>query len=397
MNPQTELLSAEEMQNILKLHGFEIAADDAPFALTGKREKMLKNDDWAWQFLRHNADYKLAYELARSDPRFLTPSELKNLHDHNRHTATQNSIIHSLTESQAEHLLPCRTKFGLSAWLDPGKTDLPGLSAKTDSWFFPSKIMRISDPCAGFKAGIFSLACLNPELASVTTKCKNKNNRSNSAASRQYPTLSRDLWIEIDLNGPIDSQIEIACKIASNYKKTLTTKGARTHLEAIQTHGHDKPSPNHDNPVTRSVERNKILIDENRESILLRKQVSIEIDATIAPTEQIKKIAAYLKQEFSSCSFRAERQFEKMAGNIVTDGFTYKRHITCWLLNQQGLTAPQIADGILKIQHKLHAAKTPEQLEWEANLPLRVAKSIERAQNLIAGDYTALARGPAIT
>ncbi|MCA8275050.1 DUF6499 domain-containing protein [Burkholderia sp. AU30280] len=103
-----------------------IARGDVPFDLLGK-ETRLRPEDWAWQFLRLNDDYRTAYRTAQEKQQHATDSE----------TRQPGRIVmqHACRSILADEDI-CRASFGLSTWLDPNQIRLPELD-RGESWFSP--------------------------------------------------------------------------------------------------------------------------------------------------------------------------------------------------------------------------------------------------------------------
>lgn len=111
----------------------KIEAGPAPFALTGK-ETMLGPEDWAWQFLRLNNDYRTAYATALE----------KQQHAAGNETLQPGRVVlrHACRNILADEDT-CRNRFGLSTWLDPKQTRLPELE-RGESWFSPLSPIEIT-------------------------------------------------------------------------------------------------------------------------------------------------------------------------------------------------------------------------------------------------------------
>lgn len=92
-------------------------------------EKTFKSDDTAWQFLKWNPEYREAFfELneTKSDP-----AALEKLFSHIEDPSPE--MIACAQD------ITCRERFGIAAWVDPNRDQLPALKAPGDSWFFPLK------------------------------------------------------------------------------------------------------------------------------------------------------------------------------------------------------------------------------------------------------------------
>lgn len=117
----------------------KIAPGDAPFDLLGK-ETRLRPEDWAWQFLRLNDDYRTAHKTAQE----------KQQHEKGSETRKPGRIVlrHACRSILADEDI-CRSSFGLSAWLDPNQTRLPVLD-RGESWFSPLSPIGITSTHVGF-------------------------------------------------------------------------------------------------------------------------------------------------------------------------------------------------------------------------------------------------------
>lgn len=117
-------LDDDERRKILGELTLSLASDEMPFALLDS-ERDVGPDNWAWMFLRLNKEYRNAYfeqeQNAEEDPdiqSFLVQPG-------NRHIKTDRDGT-------------CKSRFGLSAWLNPNEPNLPLLKNK-GSWFFHLK------------------------------------------------------------------------------------------------------------------------------------------------------------------------------------------------------------------------------------------------------------------
>jgi hypothetical protein len=104
----------------------KITPGDVPFDLIGK-ETRLGPEDWAWQFLRLNDDYRKAYRTAHEKQQHAAVSETRQ--------PGRIVIRHAYRNVFADEGT-CRSRFGLSTWLDPKHTRLPELE-RGESWFSP--------------------------------------------------------------------------------------------------------------------------------------------------------------------------------------------------------------------------------------------------------------------
>jgi len=111
----------------------KIKPGDTPFELI-ESETLLGPEDWAWQFLRLNQDYRQAYSRAKEKQRNTESGE----------TRQPGRIV--LRYKQRTILADeddCRKTFGLSTWLAPEETRLPKLEPGL-SWFYPLSPIDIS-------------------------------------------------------------------------------------------------------------------------------------------------------------------------------------------------------------------------------------------------------------
>lgn len=112
-----------QRQEILAELTLPLSNSAMPFALEG-REIGFGSDDWAWLFLRMNADYKKAYR-----------EEKEREADENIELYLVNPANHHIrTDLDGS----CMRRFGLAAWLNPHEEELPRLK-NNGSWFFPLK------------------------------------------------------------------------------------------------------------------------------------------------------------------------------------------------------------------------------------------------------------------
>lgn len=117
----------------------KIAPGDAPFDLLGK-ETRLRPEDWAWQFLRLNDDYRTAYKTAQEKQPYETGSETRK--------PGRVVLRHACRSILVDEDI-CRSSFGLSTWLDPNQTRLPVLD-RGESWFSPLSPIGITSTHVGF-------------------------------------------------------------------------------------------------------------------------------------------------------------------------------------------------------------------------------------------------------
>ncbi len=93
-----------------------------PFALVGD-EVTFTPEDWAWQFLSMDPEYRDAYALQVAE--FAESALATEVNNPSRY-----EIKKDIDGS-------CASRFGLAAWLNPSATRLPKLLHARDSWFFP--------------------------------------------------------------------------------------------------------------------------------------------------------------------------------------------------------------------------------------------------------------------
>jgi hypothetical protein len=100
-------------------------------------EVRLGSDEWAWQFLRVNPEFQNAFKEARA---FYLERELPVDGEWLGRGAPGPALRCVKSYDQAN----CRSRFGLSAWVDPSTNRLPTLPV-SGSWFFPLRQVRFSE------------------------------------------------------------------------------------------------------------------------------------------------------------------------------------------------------------------------------------------------------------
>ena len=100
-------------------------------------EVRLGSDEWAWQFLRVNPEFQNAFKEARA---FYLERALPVDGGWLGRGASGPALRCVKSYDQAN----CRSRFGLSAWVDPSINRLPTLPV-SGSWFFPLRQVRFSD------------------------------------------------------------------------------------------------------------------------------------------------------------------------------------------------------------------------------------------------------------
>ena len=190
------------------------------FALT-EEETTFMPDDWAWQFLRLNNDYKNAYVRACEHE---TDDDLPSKTE--SHIANADGVRVPAGSDSA-----CALEFGLSAWLDPSHESLPKLKG-AGSWFFPLKRVVQEDPRlveigatwpAQRRAGRIPPES-QPRLAVSETLFDYGGAKLAHLCST--PHRERMVWVAVDCSVPPDGQIS-ALKTLAELHRAYWREGTR--------------------------------------------------------------------------------------------------------------------------------------------------------------------------
>lgn len=196
--------------------------DRSLFVPTAAEEKF-SPDDWAWQFLRLNDEYRSAFRRSQADVQDGEAMEsLRScLLDPSRA-----SIVPSSPEAPAHH-------FGVGAWLAPEHESLPELKAN-GSWFFPLRRVIQEDPLLEEVGRIWPCKLGNwrhigrayPRLVADETPFGYGAIRR--AYSVDTPHRERMVWAAIDCSVPVDGQILTFNTLAKLHRAYWQQEGLRT-------------------------------------------------------------------------------------------------------------------------------------------------------------------------
>jgi len=215
------------LQQIAQELTLPLSPGNKPFALEG-REEHLGPDDWAWLFLRLNAEYRKAFEEHISNP------EDQRLASHLVNAIDNQSVRNDLDGN-------CSSRFGLSAWLNPERPFLPALK-NGGSWFFPLKRPILEDPLRtevsikpymhskhpfSNDANAHPYALVNETPFGFRTRGKVEYPRSRDSFFEVYE--KNVLLIAVDCGIPPNGQMLAIREIAEITRKHLRKRGAKTH------------------------------------------------------------------------------------------------------------------------------------------------------------------------
>ena len=195
-----------------------------PFALTGC-EPGFGPEDWAWLFLRLNDDYIKAYKDAQSGP------------------ASQQITRYLVDETRSLDVRPdiegvCKSRFGLSTWLNPELKHLPALK-NNGSWFFPltrlgPSPLPLSSTQSQLNKGPVSIGALDdaePHLLAQESPFGYQALRASLLLTppQHFAMLNRS-WVLaiVNCSVPVAGQISALLKLARVKRKYLTSRGKLT-------------------------------------------------------------------------------------------------------------------------------------------------------------------------
>ena len=317
----------------------ELRKGNLPFALTDE-EKLFTPDDWAWQFLRLNQHYVKDYAKARAlgllrnknDRRLCDADGGLDSPYKGRPGVTYRNVI--------EHEKHCRTRYGLSTWLNPDNKCLPSLDREC-SWFFPLGLVTFGNRIL---------------LQSVIKGVFRYYDGSHTQAASEHSSAVR---FTVKIDRPVSAQLRTIEYLAKRHRQVLK-ENQRLIVrpeEAIVDFLTRRPikltRPAH--PGCRTVE---VEIDTCGP---LQKQLEHFRRALPSFMDQLPT-KSKLAERFG-LPVKAKKQYQTSRDNpavVLSDGNTYKRMIILRQLSEMGLTLTEIVELVRGYAGVTRPSEDPE-------------------------------------
>ncbi len=365
---------------------------EAPFRLARKgedpsdRDDLFTPEDWAWEFLRLSSDYQDAYKAAKEQ----VPLSNGNI-------AGAFDATSKFSERIKTDEITCRSRFGLSTWLDPKKR-LPGRPERGGSWFYPlsdcmnrpeDSVLPVTLP------GLFGPRPLVP-----FAKTSRRNTKLDSGARRLV--ASPYVWFAIDCSVSPNAQIATATAISEIRLDWLHSRGALIQADSVVKKGEPVQLADcgrFDRNAFKTAGRPAEGIDPTELWFAVRVDVSKRIaeQMTHWKKELTSKNAQLLKAgkavHFNPKRLRDPFAQNDDAGSILSDGDFLKQRAICAQLSLAGLNAEEIAEYVK--EHATNRGMTnivPRSRHdlWNKAFSVRLQRYIEDGLRLVNGDFRRL-------
>ena len=370
----------------LNLRLFEL---ETPFRLAKKdddqsvRDDLFSPEDWAWEFLRLNADYQNAYEAAKS---------AKPLPNGDFSGAFNDSS--KFDERIRADEMTCRSRFGLSTWLDPRRR-LPKLRGRGWSWFYPLADCKNRPEDSFLPVTLPGLFGPRP-LVPFGEKSRSEVGQVGHARGL---VASPCVWFAIDCSVPPIAQLATAEAIAQTRRDWLQIREAEARPNRDGEKGPPVPiadcrwfSQDQFIVAGRPAESTDpadlwfaIRVDVQRSIPVQMKHWKRQLMSKNRDLLKDKKAVHFIQKKFKDSFALVDDD-----GSPMSDGDFLKQRAICAQLSLSGLDA----EGIVKYV-KDHATKpgTARVLSdskrgaWNKALEMRVKRYVSDGVKLVNGDY----------
>lgn len=364
-----------------------ISGLSSPFTLTG-HERDFGPEDWAWEFLRLSTDYRDAYEAAKAGER------LPNGHFAGAFDATTKFSGRIMSDE-----VTCRSRFGLSTWLDP-KQRLPRLLKPRESWFYPlSDCMNL--PGDSFlPVALPGLFCPRP----LVPFDKTPRDEIKLIKDALLGDASPYVWFAIDCSVPPTAKIATAEAIAEIRLDWLRSRGPFTQSNSVV--GIAAPirlaeCDKFHQYKFKDAERQAKGIDPSELWFAIRVDVRKPIPEQMSLLKKkLVAINVQLLKEGKAVHFIPKRLRDAFAqpdddakGSVLSDGDFLKQRAICAQLSLAGLTADEIVTYVRDhaIERSITTILPGSKLDsWNRDLKNRVERYVDDGVRLVKGDFRRL-------
>ena len=352
------------------------------------RDDLFSPEDWAWEFLRLSPDYQDAYKAAKAGER-LPNGDFAGAFDAT--TKFSNRI--------RSDEMTCRSRFGLSTWLDP-KQRLPRFLKQGESWFYP-----LSD-CMNRPGDSFLPVTLPGLFGPRPLVPFDKAPRDEIKLIKD--ALLRDaipcVWFAIDCSVPPIAQIATAEAIAEIRLDWLRSRGAFTQSDSVLETAAPIPLAECDKfhqYKFKDAERQAKGIDPSELWFVIRVDVRKSISKQMSDLKKkLVAINAQLLKAGKAVHFIPRRLRDSFAQSdedlncsVLSDGDFLKQRAICAQLSLDGLKAEEIVTYIKDhaTKHGITKIDPGSKLNsWNKAFTARVQRYVDDGVRLVNGDFRRL-------